>query len=78
MHLFQPWAFLGMMGQVPLIFFSKKIEAKFGYQLGNLTVWASIMVGHPLAIMVYYHDFVIENYGHSLVAFYGQIKSATL
>jgi len=78
LRMFKPWAFLGMMGQVPLIFFSKKIEAKFGYQLGNLTVWASLIIGHPLAIMVYYHDFVIENYGHSLVAFYGQINSATL
>ena len=67
-----------MMGQIPLIFLSKKIESKYGYQMGNLTVWSSLMIGHPLAIMVYYHDFVIETYGHSLIAFYGQINSATL
>ena len=67
-----------MLGQVPLIVMSKKVEAKFGYQLGNLSVWFSLIIGHPLAIMIYYHDYVIENYGHSLVAFYGQINSATL
>jgi len=78
LKMFKPWAFIGMMGQVPLIILSKKLEAKFGYQLGNLTMWASLIIGHPLAIMVYYHDFVIQNYGHSLVTFYGQINSATL
>ena len=67
-----------MMGQVPLIFLSKKIEAKFGYEMGNLTVWVSLIIGHPLAIMIYYHDYVIENYGQSLVSFYGKINSATL
>ena len=51
--LFQPWAFLGMLGQVPLIFFSKLIESKYGCQLGNLTVWASLIIGQPLAIVVY-------------------------
>ena len=67
-----------MMGQVPLIFISKTIEANYGYQLGNITVWASLMIGHPLALMIYYHDFVIENYGHSLIAFYGELNSTTL
>jgi len=50
---YKPWAFLGMLGQVPLIFFSKLIESKYGCQLGNLTVWASLIIGQPLAIVVY-------------------------
>ena len=71
----QPWVFLAMLGQVPLIILSKKLEARYGYQLGNLTMWASLIIGQPLAIMVYYHDYVIQNYGPSLVTLYGQVNS---
>ena len=67
LQMFKPWAFLGMLGQVPLIVLSKRVETKWGPRLGNLTVWASLIIGHPLALMIYYHDFVIQNYGHSFL-----------
>ena len=54
MFYFQPWAFLGMLGQIPLIILSRKIEKNFGAQMGNVVMWASLILGHPLAIMMYY------------------------
>ena len=76
--IFQPWAFLGMFGQIPLIILSRKAEKMFGSQLGNLVMWASLILGHPLAIMMYYHDYVIENYGPSLIQKFGQLQSSSL
>jgi len=76
LKMFKPWAFVGILSQVVLIIISKKIELQFGYQLGNMTVWASIILGEPLFLMVYVHDYVIENYGQNLVKYYGQIQHA--
>jgi len=78
LKMFKPWAFLGMFGQIPLIILSRKAEKMFGSQLGNLVMWASLILGHPLAIMMYYHDYVIENYGPSLIQKFGQLQSSSL
>ena len=37
-------------------------------------MWSSLILGHPLAIMMYYHDYIIENYGASLVSQYGSLQ----
>lgn len=74
----QPWAFLGMLGQIPLIILSKKIEKNFGPQMGNVMMWASLILGHPLAIMMYYHDYIIVNHGASLIQKFGQLQSSSL
>ena len=76
--LLQPWAFLGMFGQIPLIFLSRQAERMFGAQLGNLVMWSSLILGHPLAIMMYYHDYVIENFGEGLIQKFGQLQSSSL
>ena len=76
--MLQPWAFLGMFGQIPLIILSRKVERRYGAQVGNVMMWASLILGHPLAIMMYYHDFVIENYGPSLIQKFGQLQSSSL
>ena len=67
-----------MFGQIPLIMISKRMESRFGPRAGNLMMWSSLILGHPLAIMMYYHDFVIENYGPSLVAQFGSLESVIL
>lgn len=59
---FKVWAFMGMMGQVPLSYISKYLEKNVGERWGNVIVWASLILGQPLCILVYYHDYVIENY----------------
>ena len=61
-----------------MIIISKKMESRFGSRAGNLMMWSSLILGHPLAVMMYYHDFVIENYGASLVSQFGNLQSATL
>lgn len=70
---FKIWAFMGMMAQIPLSHISKFMEKKFGPRWGNLVVWASIIMGQPLCIMIYYHDYVITHYGKSLIEDYSHI-----
>ncbi|KRT86267.1 hypothetical protein AMK59_780 [Oryctes borbonicus] len=69
---FKVWAFMGMMGQIPLSFISRFMEVKVGDRWGNVVVWASLIIGQPLCIMIYYHDYVIQHYGESLIQDYGQ------
>lgn len=64
---FKIWAFMGMMAQIPLSFVSKFMETQYGPRWGNIVVWASIILGQPLAIMMYYHDYVITHYNDVLV-----------
>jgi len=63
---FKVWAFLGMMSQIPLSFLSTFLEKNVGERWGNIMVWASLILGQPLCIMVYYHDFVIQNYNNAV------------
>ena len=32
-------------------------------QLGNVVVWVSIVLGQPLAILMYMHDYYLMHYG---------------
>lgn len=50
-----------MMGQIPLSAISKTVERRLGPRMGNIIVWAAIILGQPLCIMAYYHDFVITH-----------------
>lgn len=59
---FKIWAFMGMMAQIPLSYIAKFMEKHYGPRWGNIVVWASIILGQPLAIMMYYHDYVIAHY----------------
>jgi len=66
LQTYKIWAFMGMMGQIPLSAISKSIEKKLGPRMGNIIVWASIILGQPLCIMCYYHDYVVQHFKHSL------------
>ena len=48
-------------------------QAKYiiGKRAGNLVVWMSLILGQPLALMMYYHDFVVAHYGSELIAGFG-------
>lgn len=48
---FKIWAFMGMMGQIPLSYLSKFMEKNYGPRWGNIIVWASIILGQPLAVI---------------------------
>lgn len=66
LKMFKIWAFMGMMGQMPLSHVSRYMELRWGPRWGNIVVWASIILGQPLAIMMYYHDYVITHFGDVL------------
>ncbi|XP_022914284.1 diacylglycerol O-acyltransferase 1 isoform X2 [Onthophagus taurus] len=70
---FKIWAFLGMMSQVPLSFVSRFMEQKVGPRWGNVVVWGSLILGQPLCIMIYYHDYVITHYGQALMEEYSHV-----
>ncbi len=61
--------------QIPLIFVSEALERRLGPRAGNICVWISLIIGQPLVIMMYYHDFVVEHYGAELINFYGKMIS---
>lgn len=73
LRVFKLYAFIGMFVQIPLIFVSQWLQRKLGPRAGNLCVWLSLIVGQPMAIMMYYMDFVIEHYGAELIEFYGKM-----
>lgn len=66
LQTYKIWAFLGMMGQIPLSAISKSVERSLGPRMGNIIVWASIILGQPLCIMMYYHDYVITHFKEAL------------
>ena len=41
-------------------YFQSKV---MGPRFGNALVWLSLIVGQPLAVMMYYHDYVVEHFG---------------
>ncbi|XP_049788259.1 diacylglycerol O-acyltransferase 1 [Schistocerca cancellata] len=73
LRTFKTWAFMGMMGQVPLSMLSRSVEKTFGPRWSNIIVWASLILGQPLCIMMYYHDYVITHHGEALLEAYGHV-----
>ena len=50
---------------MPLIPVTLYLEKRVGPRAGNICVWLSLVIGQPLAIMMYYHDYVVE---HSILS----------
>ncbi|GFO25438.1 O-acyltransferase [Plakobranchus ocellatus] len=60
LHMFKAWAFMGMLLQVPIAYVTGKyIKGKWG----NIVMWLSLILGQPVAILAYFHDYYME---HSL------------
>jgi len=63
-HTFRSWAFIGMMGNIPLIILTRKLFQ--GSQIGNVIFWLSFcFLGQPLAIVLYYHDYATRYQNHT-------------
>ncbi|XP_022820776.1 diacylglycerol O-acyltransferase 1 isoform X1 [Spodoptera litura] len=62
LQMFRIWAFLGMMAQPPLAVISRTAEIRLGPRWGNIMVWSSLILGQPLAIMMYYHDYAMLHF----------------
>lgn len=65
LQMFKAYAFLGMFLQIPLMRISTIAQEYLGNRGGNIIVWLSLIIGQPLALLMYYHDFVVQHYGHS-------------
>mmetsp|Transcript_9699 Transcript_9699/g.14558 ORF Transcript_9699/g.14558 Transcript_9699/m.14558 type:complete len:127 (-) Transcript_9699:163-543(-) len=54
-HMISYWSFIGMMGQIPLVWITKYFDKKFpGSSIGNLIFWITFcVVGQPMAILLY-------------------------
>jgi len=73
LRIFKAYAFLGMMFQVPLMVISTQAEKHLGHPAGNVIVWLSLIIGQPLAVLMYYHDFVVEHYGRNVLETFGRL-----
>lgn len=60
LRLFRCWAFLAMLGQIPLHLFVKHFLGKYP-NYSNMVVWLSIIIGQPLAIFCYVHDYYVSS-----------------
>ncbi|EFX90273.1 hypothetical protein DAPPUDRAFT_300124 [Daphnia pulex] len=74
LRMFNLWAFSGMMLQIPLSAVSHFVEKKAGPRLGNVLVWMSLILGQPLCIMMYYHDYVITHFGKDLMEQFSKMR----
>ncbi|VDN36914.1 unnamed protein product [Cylicostephanus goldi] len=57
MHMFRLWAYYGMMSQIPLSLITDHVIK--GGRAGNIIVWLSLILGQPLAILMYMHDWYV-------------------
>ena len=59
-HMVRIYAFAGMLGQMPLVFITKKFERAFGETywwpvVGNVLFWVTFcVVGQPMSVLMYY------------------------
>ncbi|KAL6767189.1 DGAT1 [Auxenochlorella protothecoides x Auxenochlorella symbiontica] len=63
LHMVKGWAFYGLMAQVPLMLITEKLKQRFeSDRIGNAIFWMSFCIlGQPLSIMLYYHDWRKEH-----------------
>ncbi|KAL7990231.1 hypothetical protein Chor_010585 [Crotalus horridus] len=59
LKMFRLWAFMGMMAQIPFSWFVSRF---LWGNYGNAAVWISLIIGQPIAILMYVHDYYVLNY----------------
>lgn len=57
-HMIRPWAFLGMMGQIPLVIVTKYLYRKYpDSSIGNILFWISFcLIGQPSKLQSFHFD----------------------
>ncbi|KAI1728113.1 MBOAT, membrane-bound o-acyltransferase family domain-containing protein [Ditylenchus destructor] len=60
LHMFRLWACYGMLAQIPMSFFTDHYLK--GGRAGNIVVWLSLILGQPMAILMYVHDWYLLHY----------------
>ncbi|KAM5313977.1 diacylglycerol O-acyltransferase 1 isoform 1-T1 [Glossophaga mutica] len=56
LRMFRLWAFTGMMAQIPLAWIVSRF---FRGNYGNAAVWLSLIIGQPVAVLMYVHDYYV-------------------
>ncbi|XP_069321971.1 diacylglycerol O-acyltransferase 1 isoform X1 [Eulemur rufifrons] len=59
LRMFRLWAFTGMMAQIPLAWIVGRF---FRGNYGNAAVWLTLIIGQPVAVLMYVHDYYVLNY----------------
>uniref|UniRef100_A0A671QKB5 O-acyltransferase n=1 Tax=Sinocyclocheilus anshuiensis TaxID=1608454 RepID=A0A671QKB5_9TELE len=58
LRMFRLWAFMGMMAQLPLAWFvARFLRGNYG----NAAVWLSLIIGQPIAVLMYVHDYYVTH-----------------
>ncbi|KAI1711865.1 MBOAT, membrane-bound o-acyltransferase family domain-containing protein [Ditylenchus destructor] len=57
LHMLRLWAFHGMLAQIPLSLLTDRYLK--GGRAGNIVVWLSLILGQPMAILMYVHDWYL-------------------
>eukprot|EP00057_Strongylocentrotus_purpuratus_P015273 XP_011669747.1 PREDICTED: diacylglycerol O-acyltransferase 1 [Strongylocentrotus purpuratus] len=55
LQMFRLWAFGGMLAQLPLVKLTSKVKGHWG----NVLVWLSLIIGQPVAVLMYFHDYYV-------------------
>uniref|UniRef100_A0A673B2E4 O-acyltransferase n=1 Tax=Sphaeramia orbicularis TaxID=375764 RepID=A0A673B2E4_9TELE len=59
LRMFRLWAFMAMMAQLPLAWFVGRFLRG---DYGNAAVWMSLIIGQPIAVLMYVHDYYVLHY----------------
>ncbi|XP_058515450.1 diacylglycerol O-acyltransferase 1 isoform X2 [Ochotona princeps] len=59
LRMFRLWAFTGMMAQLPLAWLVGRF---FRGNYGNAAVWLTLIIGQPVAVLMYVHDYYVLNH----------------
>lgn len=59
LKMFRMWAFAGMLMQLP---WARFVSSYFNNNAANVAVWLSLIIGQPLCILMYYHDYYVINH----------------
>uniref|UniRef100_A0A7E4W3L3 O-acyltransferase n=1 Tax=Panagrellus redivivus TaxID=6233 RepID=A0A7E4W3L3_PANRE len=73
LHMFRLWAFWAMLAQVPLSMLTDKVIR--GGRAGNVIVWLSIILGQPMAILMYVHDWYLLNHPEHMAELKQQMEA---
>lgn len=63
LHVLRLWAFMGMVGQIPLAIFTSWMSRRYAGHYGNMIVWLSLIVGQPIAVLAYVYHYYVMHYG---------------
>lgn len=58
LKMFRMWAFTGMLIQLP---WARFVSSYFNSHFANVAVWVSLIIGQPLCILMYYHDYYVDS-----------------